>query len=71
MAMSKRIFRTKQAIEAFQKCAECDTLPANKKAEVASELAKAKARFAQQEAEVSLLVLDCDVLFIVVSVSPC
>ena len=52
MAMSKRIFRTKQAIEAFQKCAECETLPANKKAEVAAELAKAKARFAQQEEEV-------------------
>jgi hypothetical protein len=52
MAMSKRQFRTKQAIEAFESCASCSTLPADKKGEVAAELRKARARMEQQDAEV-------------------
>jgi tetratricopeptide (TPR) repeat protein len=52
MSMSKRIFRTKQAIAAFESCLSCGTLPENKKAEAESELQKARQRFAQQEAEV-------------------
>lgn len=52
MAMSKRQFRTKQAIEAFESCRKCPTLPADKKAEVAAELSKARARMEQQDAEV-------------------
>eukprot|EP01032_Pedospumella_encystans_P020475 gene20475-23258_t len=51
MSMSKRQFRTKQAIEAFESCRSCSTLPNNKKAEVAAELNKAKARMEQQDAE--------------------
>ena len=54
MAMSKRQFRTKQAIDAFECCRKCSTLPADKKAEVANELAKARARMEQQDAEVSV-----------------
>lgn len=53
MAMSKRQFRTKQAIEAFESCRKCPTLPADKKAEVVAELSKARARMEQQDAEVS------------------
>ena len=52
MAMSKRQFRTKQAIEAFESCAACSTLPGDKKSDVALELRKAKARMEQQDAEV-------------------
>lgn len=51
MSMSKRLFRTKQAIEAFERCGICSTLPLNKKTELASELSKAKFRLEQQEAE--------------------
>eukprot|EP00600_Ochromonadales_sp_CCMP1393_P002270 CAMPEP_0174978116 /NCGR_PEP_ID=MMETSP0004_2-20121128/13998_1 /TAXON_ID=420556 /ORGANISM="Ochromonas sp., Strain CCMP1393" /LENGTH=185 /DNA_ID=CAMNT_0016229399 /DNA_START=26 /DNA_END=583 /DNA_ORIENTATION=- len=51
MSMSKRSFRTKQAIEAFESCYACDTLPENKKAEVQAELRKANARKEQQDAE--------------------
>lgn len=52
MAMSKRQFRTKQAIEAFETCRKCSSLPNDKKAEVANELNKARARMEQQDAEV-------------------
>jgi hypothetical protein len=52
MAMSKRAFRTKQAIEAFESCAGCASLPADKKSEVAAELSRARARKDQQDAEV-------------------
>lgn len=52
MAMTKKTFRTKQAIEAFEKCAACASLPDNKKAEVRNELNKARARMEQQDAEV-------------------
>ncbi len=54
MSMAKRQFRTKQAIDAFTQCSECSSLPPNKKAEVANELSKARARYAQQDAEVSI-----------------
>lgn len=60
MSMSKRQFRTKQAIEAFESCRSCSTLPSNKKAEVAAELNKAKARMEQQDAEVGVLCLLID-----------
>lgn len=53
MSMSKRQFRTKQAIEAFESCAACSTLPAEKRGEVAAELNKARVRMEQQDAEVS------------------
>lgn len=49
MAMSQRLFRTKQAIAAFQDCLKCETLPSNKVSEVQSELRKATARLEKQE----------------------
>jgi hypothetical protein len=52
MAMSKRLFRTKQAIESFEKCLQCESLPANKKDEVENELIKSRARLQKQEDEV-------------------
>lgn len=52
MSMAKRQFRTKQAIAAFEQCAKCSTLPENKKKDVQNELAKARARYEQQDAEV-------------------
>lgn len=55
MSMAKRQFRTKQAIEAFEACATCNTLPSTKKNEVHAEILKAKARLEQQEAEVIFL----------------
>eukprot|EP01039_Chlorochromonas_danica_P008505 gene8505-9375_t len=51
MSMAKRQFRTKQAIAAFEACAQCSTLPDNKKKDVQGELTKARARYAQQDAE--------------------
>ena len=60
MAMSKRSFRTKQAIEAFESCEACSTLPADKKSEVQAELNKARRRKEQQDAEVPH---DTDILF--------
>ena len=53
MAMSKRLFRTKQAIESFEKCLLCESLPANKKNEVENELTKSRARLQKQEDEVN------------------
>lgn len=50
--MAKKKFRSKQAIQAFEGCLKCSTLPDNKRAEITSELAKAKARLEQQDAEV-------------------
>lgn len=52
MAMTKKTFRTKQAIDAFEKCANCETLPGNKHSEVQSALNKARARLEEQDAEV-------------------
>ena len=51
MSMSKRVFRTKQAIAAFESCLTCGTLPENKIAEAKNELQKAKARAEQQDSE--------------------
>jgi tetratricopeptide (TPR) repeat protein len=51
MAMSKRLFRSKQAVQAFEACLVCGTLPDAKVAEVQGELRKAQARLEQQEAE--------------------
>ena len=53
MKMSKRMFRTKQAIEAFQLCLECETLPDNKKLEVQNELNASRIRLQQQDDAVS------------------
>jgi hypothetical protein len=53
MAMTKKTFRTKQAIEAFEKCSTCETFPASKRAELNAELQKARARFQAQEDAVS------------------
>ncbi len=55
MAMTKKSFRTKQAIEAFEKCSKCDSLPANKKSEVQAELHKARTRLEKQDEEVSIV----------------
>lgn len=54
MAMSKRLFRSKQALEAFEKCLECETLPENKRSEVDSEIKKAQRRLQQQQDEVRM-----------------
>eukprot|EP01036_Dinobryon_divergens_P023298 gene23298-31626_t len=51
MSMAKRPFRTKQALEAFETCASCSSLPASKRSEVQNELNKARARMEQQDAE--------------------
>ena len=54
MGMSKRQFRTKQAIEAFQKCLECKSLPEDKNKSVQNELNIAQNRLQKQEDEVSI-----------------
>ena len=54
MSMAKRQFRTKQALEAFETCAACRSLPASKRNEVQNELQKARARMEQQDAEVGI-----------------
>lgn len=51
MSMQAKKFRTKQAIEAFEKCAQCESLPDNKRAEVRQALNAAKARLEAQDAE--------------------
>ena len=53
MAMSKRMFRTKQAIEAFQLCLECPSLPDNKRDEVEKELKASRIRLQNQDDAVS------------------
>lgn len=55
MGMSKRMFRTKQAVEAFQLCLECSSLPDNKRDEVENELKAAKIRLQHQDDAVSCL----------------
>jgi tetratricopeptide (TPR) repeat protein len=52
MSLSKRSFRTKQAIESFESCLSCSSFPPEKRNEVLNELNKAKARKEQQDAEV-------------------
>jgi tetratricopeptide (TPR) repeat protein len=51
MAMAQRKFRTKQAVEAFTKCASCPNLPVDKKSDVMKQLGLAKSRLEQQDAE--------------------
>eukprot|EP00944_MAST-04C_sp_MAST-4C-sp1_P001942 g1942.t1 len=51
MSMVPKRFRTKNAIEAFEKCLKCSTIPANKKGEVEQWLSKARARYQRQEEE--------------------
>ena len=55
MAMSRRLFRTNQAIESFEKCLQCDSLPKNKEEEVQKELTKSKNRLQQQKDDVSMV----------------
>lgn len=50
MHMAQRKFRTKQAVAAFERCAECSTLPENKRGEVRQAIQGAKARLADQDA---------------------
>ena len=52
MYMTPKKFRTKQAIQAFESCLQCASLPANKQAEIAAELSKAKRRLEKQDEEV-------------------
>jgi tetratricopeptide (TPR) repeat protein len=51
MAMTKKTFRSKQAVEAFVQCSQCASLPANQIEVVAKELQKARARLERQEEE--------------------
>ena len=52
MAMSNSQAHSKQAVDAFENCQKCPTLPYDKIADVANELNKAKARMEQQDTEV-------------------
>lgn len=52
LEMVPKRFRTKQAITALEKCAQCSTLPADKVREVQEKLNYANARLAKQDAEV-------------------
>lgn len=51
LSMTKKKFRTQQAVEALERCAACATLPADKKDEVNRELRRAKQLLEQQDAE--------------------
>ena len=55
MAMSKRLFRTNQAIESFEKCLQCESLPKNKVEEVQRELTNSRNRLQQQKDDVSTM----------------
>ena len=55
MAMSRRLFRTNQAIESFEKCLKCESLPKNKEEEVQKELTKSRNRLQQQKDDVSTM----------------
>ncbi len=68
MSMTKKTFRTKQAIEAFDKCSKCESLPANKKGEVQNEMNKTRARMAKQDEEVPQLHFISTCLFIMLIV---
>ena len=52
MYMTPKKFRTKQAIQAFENCLQCSSLPAGKQAEINNELEKAKRRLEKQDEEV-------------------
>mmetsp|Transcript_25456 Transcript_25456/g.79733 ORF Transcript_25456/g.79733 Transcript_25456/m.79733 type:complete len:173 (-) Transcript_25456:90-608(-) len=51
MRMVPKKFRSRAAVAAFERCGECPDLPEGKRSEVAAELARARARLDQQEAE--------------------
>eukprot|EP00968_Pinguiococcus_pyrenoidosus_P018837 scaffold1954_cov268-Pinguiococcus_pyrenoidosus.AAC.274 len=51
MRMTPKKFRSRAAIAAFEKCAQCSDLPESKVRDVNAELAKARARLAEQEAD--------------------
>ena len=51
LGMTEKRFRSKQAIEAFQKCLECDNLPDEKKSEVMSKMRLARSKLDKQDAE--------------------
>lgn len=51
MSMTKKSFRCKQAMEAFNKCLGCSSLPENKKQEVIDYIMKAKTVLEQIDAE--------------------
>lgn len=51
MSMSKRKFRTEQALQAFKLCLACGTLPDNKVKEVEAEIVKVNKRLEIQDAE--------------------
>lgn len=51
MSMTKKKFRTQQAINAFEVCLKSPTLPADKKDEVVKELNRAKSLWEKQDAE--------------------
>lgn len=50
MHMAQRKFRTKQAVAAFERCAQCSTLPENKREEVQKAISGAKRRLEEQDA---------------------
>jgi len=50
-SMTKKTFRSKQAIEAFERCLSCGTLPEDKVAETQAALSKARQLLEQQDAE--------------------
>jgi hypothetical protein len=52
MGMGKKKFRTKQAMQAFEKCGRCTSLPASKRSEVEREYMKAKHLLEEQDAAV-------------------
>lgn len=51
LGMTEKRFRSKQAIEAFQKCLECENLPDEKKSEVMSKIRFATTKLEKQDAE--------------------
>ena len=56
MGMTKRIFRTKEAIKSFQRCLVCDTLPQDKRSMIEKELNKAVQVLGKQDEEVSEII---------------
>mgnify|MGYP003386476655 CR=1 len=46
------IYRSKQAMQAFEACLKCSTLPDAKRDEINRELERAKRRLEKQDAEV-------------------
>jgi hypothetical protein len=51
-AMTKKQFRTKQSIEALEKCLSCQTLPEDKRPQIQEQLAKTKGILQRQIDEV-------------------